>query len=201
MNQRRFFIISAICLLTLTLHTYTQYGPYTSRSLLEKEFYFVANGKIERADYWALHVGKFDCVLKRPFPGEGEVSFDASLNFNLLSSGYIEGTGYGTRGKAGAEAQLAIMDADTIKTLEPSEVEYVYQSGEMIKVKNRPACPLIVYSETNKMTIRRMKIMIWIYDKKYNELKHLKDVDEVTAFSYTKEGAYKALQANKASPE
>jgi hypothetical protein len=169
--------------------------------LLEKEMYFVVNGRIERADYWALHIGKFDCTLKRYFPGEGDVPVDASLNFNVLSSGYIEGSGYGTRGKAGAEAQFAIMDGDTLRILEFSEIEYVYDSGAMIKVKNRPACPLILHSETNKHTIRRMKIMIWTYDKKFNELKHLKDVDEVTAFAFTKDGVYKALQANRSSNE
>lgn len=189
---RSIFILS---ILTLYINVSAQYGQYSTRSLLEKKIYYVANGKIGSAGYWSLPVGKFDCSLRRYFAGEDTVSVNATVNFALLSSGYIEGRGYGDRGKTSAEALFTIQDGDTLKELMLEDIDYVYQSGGMIKPKTGAACPLVLKCEINQLTVRRMQIMIWRYDKKFHELKHLKDIEGVTAFSFTKAGAYRALKA------
>ncbi len=184
-----------LSILTCYINVSAQYGQYSTRSLLEKRVYYVANGKIGSAKYWSLPVGKFDCTLRRYFAGEDTVSVNAAVNFALLSSGYIEGRGYGDRGKTSAEAVFAILDGDTLKELDLEDIDYVYQNGGMIKPRKSAACPLIMKCEVNQLTIRRMQIMIWSYDKKFHELKHFKDINGVTAFSFTKEGAYRALKA------
>ncbi len=177
--------------------TFSQYSQYSTRSLLEKKIYYVANGKISSASFWALPLGKFDCTLYRYFPGEDKVNIEAAVNFSLLSSGYVEGSGYGERGKTTAEAQFAIQEGDSVKILELGEIDYIYDNGKMVKPKNGAAQPLILSCEVNNMTIRRMKIMIWLYNKKYKELKHSKDIDMIRAFSFTKNGAIQALKAQK----
>jgi hypothetical protein len=78
-----------------------------------------------------------------------------------------------------------------------ADIDYVYQGGAMVKPVKGDACPLILYCEGTKGAVRRMQIMIWIYDKVYKELKHSIDVDMVTAFSFTKEGIQRALRAPK----
>ncbi len=194
----RFIVVGII--FTVCMNSFAQYGQYSQRSLLEKKIYYVANGKIGSASFWSLPVGKFDCTLRRYFPGEDTVQVNASINFAILSSGYVEGQGYGDRGKIGAEAQFVIQYGGTSKKLEFSDIDYVYQSGGMIKPKKGAACPLVLSCEgRNSLTIRRMQIMIWMYDNKFKELKHSKDVPNVTAFSFTKEGAYRALKAQRAS--
>lgn len=184
-------------IIALCFCTFAQWSLYQQRSLLEKKVYYIANGRIGSCTFWSLPLGRFDCTLNRYFAGEGKIDIEATLNFALLSSGYIEGNGFGSRGKAGAEAQFAIEDGDSLKVLELEDIDYIYYSGRLVKPKNKPACPLILLCEVNRLTIRRMQVMIWNYNQKYHELKHFKDVDMVTAFSFTKNGAYRALQAQK----
>jgi len=197
MKHTRCRSIVLLTVLSVCIYSLAQYGVYTARSLLEKKIYFIANGKMDACSFWSLHLGKFDCTLSRYFAGEGNVDIEGTLNFALLSSAYIEGQGYGARGKMGAEAQFAIEDGDSLKILDLAEIDYVYDSGKMVKLKNGNAHPLILSCEKNRHRILRMKIMIWNYDKQYKELKHFKDIDMVTAFSFTKEGAYRASKTGK----
>ena len=197
MNTTRFRSIVLLSVISICLFSLAQHGVYSTRSLLEKKIFYVAEGKIGTCSFWSLHLGKFDCTLNRYFAGEGDVDIKGSLNFALLSSAYIEGSGYGERGKMGGEGHFAIADGDTIRVIELGDIDYVYQSGRMVKMRNGDDQPLILSCEKNRHTIKRMKIMIWSYDKKYKELKHFKDIDMITAFSFTKEGAYRALRASK----
>ncbi len=197
MFDARIRFMAVISIFVICIGTYAQYGQYSQRSLLEKRVYYVANGKIGSAIYWSVPVGTFDCTLNRYFPGEDSVSIEAAINFAMLSSGYVEGKGYGSRGKTSAEAQFVIQDSEGLKELDLSDIDYVYMNGGKVKPKKSAACPLILKCEGNQFTIRRMKIMIWLYDKKFKELKHSKDIDMITAFSFTKEGAYRALKAQR----
>jgi hypothetical protein len=191
------FFITILVIFALKITTFAQYGQYSSRSLLEKKIYFIANGKIKTCNYWSLPLGRYDCTLNRYFAGEGKIDVQATLNFTMLSSGYVEGHGYGTKGKIGSEAKFAYENGDSLTSISLKDIDYVYDSGRTVKLKNNPECPLILSCEANKLIIRNMKIMIWIYDKKFHELKHKKDVDNVTAFSFTKEGATRALRAQR----
>lgn len=197
MKQNRCRSIVFLTVLSICICSLAQYGVYTARSLLEKKIFYIANGKMGTCSFWSLHLGKFDCTLNRYFTGEGNLDIQGTLNFALLSSAYIEAKGYGERGKMGAEGQLAIENGDSLKALDLSEIDYVYDSGKMVKLKDGEARPLILKCEKNRHKILRMKIMIWNYDKKYKELKHFKDIDGVTAFSFTKQGAYRALKTSK----
>lgn len=197
MRRFRFSIIVLATLVGLCFQVFSQFAQYSQRSLLEKKIYYVANGKVASANYWSLPIGSFPVTLNRRFPGEGNIDVEAEVNFSALSSGYIEGSGYGARGKIGSEAQFAIMDADTVKDLDFNDIDYVYASGDMVKPKKGDTQPLILSCEVNKLTIKNMKIMIWRYDKKFSELKHSKDIDRITAFSFTKDGAYRAVKAQR----
>lgn len=168
---------------------------YQQRALLEKDIFFLSNGKVEHGKYWSLPLGTFECTLVRSFPGEGNVEIDANVNFSLLSSMYIEGSGYGSRGKISAEGHFAVQEGDSLKTLELNEIDYVYQNGRMVKLKDGTVKNLYIKCENNKLVIKRMQIMLWVYDNKFKELKHSKDVSMVQGFSFTKNGAYSALKA------
>ncbi len=204
MNLRRINIVMFTAVVVFCLNALAQYGQYSQRSLLEKTVYYLAEGKIGSASYWSLPLGAFPCTLKKYFPGEGKIDIDAELNFALLSSGYIEGNGYGSRGKAAAEGYFAIetkdsTGKDTLVKLDISDIDYVYQNGRMVKTKKGLDQNLILACEVNKHTIKRMQIMIWRYDKEFKELKHLKDVPMITAFSFSKDGINRALRAQRAA--
>ncbi|MGD9200194.1 MAG: hypothetical protein PVI26_01410 [Chitinispirillia bacterium] len=189
------FFITILVIFALKISTYAQYGQYSSRSLLEKKIYYIANGKINTCNYWSLPLGRYDCTLNRFFAGEGKIDVEATLNFTMLSSGYVEGHGYGTKGKIGSEARFAYENGDSLVPIDLKEIDYVYDGGRTVKLINQPESPLILSCEANRLSINSMKIMIWVYDKTFHELKHTKDVDHVTAFSFTKEGAVRALKA------
>ena len=170
-------------------------SQYAQRSLLEKSIFFINNGKIESAKYWSVPIGKASCKLAREFAGEGKVTFDAEMNFALLSSGYIEGNGYGTRGKCGAEAQFILKETDSVnKQIDLGDIDYVYENGAKVRLKNGISADLLVKCEGNVFTISSMDIMIWIYDNTFKELKHSKDISGISAFAFTKEGAARALK-------
>jgi hypothetical protein len=172
--------------------SFAQYGELSIRSLLEKKIYFLADGKVGNADYWSIPLGTFDCKLSRPFPGEGKVEFSANLNFSLISSGYIEGNGYGSRGKTNAEGYFVIDDGDSVKQLDFNDIDYIYDYGNRVVLSDGKEHKLYVYCEGNKNEPYGLQIMIWNYNKKFSELKHFKDFKDLSAFSFTKSGFAKA---------
>lgn len=192
------FFITILVIFALTITTYAQYGQFSTRSLLEKKIYYIANGKIGTCSYWSVPLGKFDCTLNRYFAGEGKIDVQATMNFTMLSSGYVEGHGYGTKGKIGSEAQFVYEDGDSLIPIALKDIEYVYDNGRTVKLKNKPECPLVLSCEANTFSINKMQIMIWVYDKKFNELKHKEDIDHITAFAFTQANAARALKAQRA---
>ncbi|MBN1984382.1 MAG: hypothetical protein JW795_22850 [Chitinivibrionales bacterium] len=195
MKLRCAWHITAFALVAVSLFAADVFGQYGQRSLLEKKIYYVTEGKINSCDYWSLPIGRFTCTIRRYYPGQDTIPITSDMNFSLLSNGYIEGNGYSDKGKTGAEGEFAIDSAEGIKKVGVNDIDFVYQNGSKVKLKDGSDVPLYLYCEGNKFTVSQMKIMIWRYDTFYKELKHLKDVDGVTAFSFTKEGALRSLKA------
>jgi hypothetical protein len=176
---------------------YGQYGIYSSRGLLEKKIYYIdENGKKGTCGFWSLHLGKHSCKLKKPFPGEGDVILDAEVNFNFLSSLYIEGKGYSSRGKVSADAKFAVPEGEGVKDIEPEQLEFIYNYGSKAKVSSVGLTDLILHSQDNQLIIKRMLLRIFAYNKQYKELKFAKDVP-IQAFSFSKAGLQEAIRAQK----
>ncbi len=191
--------ICGMIILATTISVFAQHGQYSSRSLLEKTIYYVSNGKIGTTKFWALHLGSHDVKLAKKFPGEGIVPLNAQINFSLLSSGYIEGKGYSSRGKIDASANLGIITDDTVKEIQLDSIDYVTQNGRMVKPINGERTTLIIHTENdNRKVIRELLLREFYYDKAYDELKFKEDV-KIQAFAFTKAGAQRALKALSAS--
>ncbi|MFP4418257.1 MAG: hypothetical protein ACOC4C_05260 [Fibrobacterota bacterium] len=188
-------LMCSICIFTIAFGALAQYGQYSSRSLLKKKIYYVSGGKIGTAEFWALHLGSHDVKLAKEFPGEGTIDVDASINFSLLSSGYIEGKGYSERGKITASAQLAQIVGEDAKDIEMDSIDFVTANGRKVKTLNGEAGTLVLHAENdNRKVIRQMLLREFYYDKAFSELKFDKDFP-IQAFSFTKAGAQKALKA------
>lgn len=172
-------------------------AQYQSRSLLAKDLYYIENGKVETCKYWSLPLGRFQVKITQYFPGEGNVSFNAEMNYALLSSGYIEGSGYGDRGKAAANGMYAVQSGDTLRPIEFSEIDYVYMNGSKVKLSSlQEPVPLFIKSEGNKLQSRSISLMVWRMDEVYKELKHDKDIERIIGFAFTRENALKALKVH-----
>lgn len=188
-------ILSGLIILTTTISTFAQYGQYSSRSLLKKTIYYVSGGKIGSAEFWALHLGNHEVKLAKKFPGEGIVPLDAQINFSLLSSGYIEGKGYSSRGKIEASAHLGTIVNDSVQDLVIDSIDYVSQNGRKIKMVDGEPTVMILHTENdNRKVIREMLLREFYFDKVYSELKFKKDIP-IQAFSFSKAGAQRALKA------
>jgi hypothetical protein len=183
--------------MAFVLNVHAQYGQYSSRSLLEKKIYYLADGKIQSARFWSLYLGDHDCKVFKYFPGEGDIELNATVNYSLLSSGYIEGKGYSSRGGVTSEALFGIARSDTVKTLPLDSIEYVYSYGEKVKPVGEEETDLILYSGgKNRLTVRRLTLRLFSYDKQYGELKHTTDIP-IQAFAFSREAAAKAASKMK----
>lgn len=174
-----------------------QYGQYSSRSLLEKHIYYVNNGKIESCKFWSLYLGDHESKVPKYFPGEGDVVLDANVNYNLLSSGYVEGQGFSSRGKVRTDGRFGVAVGDSVKPLPLDSIDYVYFYGRRVKPVGKEETDLILHTAgMNRLTVKRMLLRKFRYDKTYGELKPDGDVP-IQAFSFTKKGAAQALAAHK----
>ena len=195
--MRRIRRIADLTLLVsvLVISVSAQYGQYSTRALLEKKIYYLADGKAGSADFWALHLGNHSAALKKYYPGEGEITVNSELNFSLLSSSYIEGVGYSSKGKIQAEAEFAVAEGDSTRELPHDSIVFVYNWGRMVKPVGSQTTKLILRDESgNAHTIKRMTLRKYVFNKEFGELNFDKDIP-VSAFSFTKEGIAKARKA------
>ncbi len=168
-----------------------------ARSIIEKKMYYVdVNKKVVETKFWAIFLGTHDCTIKRTFPGEGEVTFDASINFQLLSSGYIEGNGYSAKGKVQSlPGMLMINDAGEHK-VELDSIDYIYDWGTKVVLKNGQRGEFFINAEgtpkmAKKFLLREFKLVDYFGEKILKE--GAEDV-QIIAFSFTKEGAMRAAK-------
>jgi len=191
----------AVALFTLFLACFTplfsQDEMKTRHMLKRTVFYVYGNGVVESADYWSLSLGKFDVTVQRDFPGEGVLPVVGSVNLNYLSTGYIEGNGYGEKGKMVVNADFAIEKEGTLTVLKVEEIDYIFYGGTKVALKNGEPQELYLQVETpdNKIQAKGTSIKVFAIDKEFGELKFKKDVERIVGFSYTKEGALRAYKA------
>lgn len=182
----------------------TDADGFASRAMYEKAVYMVLpTGKIEKASYWSLPMGKAeDITVKREFPGEGTIGVECTVNLALISSGYIDGSGYGDRGKISVKAYFMVEKAGKLERIDLEDIDYVFYGGTRVKLKNsdvQQELYIVIEDETNKVQARGMKALVYGKVKPHNSLKHLKDVDAILGFAFTKEAAQRAYKADLAA--
>jgi hypothetical protein len=173
-----------------------------AKSLLEKSIYWInpATGKIDSTKYWKLFIGKYDAVtLVRKFPGEDSLPINADINLTVLSSGYIEGSGYTAKGRVDCTATFVIdTGAGTIK-LAVDSIDYVFANGAKVKPKGGRVCDLALDIEGNKapgvktMLLTKYKLVVDVDER---NLKQLGDIN-ITFFSFSKSALATAQKADK----
>lgn len=187
--MRKAFRVAVVSVLSvLGLAAFVQ-----ARSILEKTVYYISNGSIGSCKYWTLHLGTHDVKLQRKFPGEDMGPVDARVNLSLVSSGYVEGNGYGDKGKVQCRADLAVKVNGVAEPVPVDSIDYVFDSGRQIKLLNGKRGAMVISVEGFPVTAPHLQLWTFNMGKVYGEevLKKSNDI-MISAFSFSKEGIARA---------
>jgi hypothetical protein len=169
------------------------------RSMMKKTIFYVSSdGKVASTDYWQLSLGAFDVKVGRKYPGEGIVSIEGSVNAALMSGRYIEGNGYGDRGKLVTSAEFAVKRDGKYEFVRADTIDFIYYGGTKVKLKNvNEPEDLFIHIEDPYNTYQPKKFILGVYvhNKQFGDLNHSHDVSPLIGISFTAEGAKKAYQA------
>ena len=163
--------------------------------------YATPDGKIASADYWQMRLGNFEVTVDRKYPGEGIVKIEGNANIALMSGGYLEGNGFGTRGKLTTQADFAVKRNGKYEIVRPDTIDYIFYGASKVKLKGVDGEEdLFVYIEDpyNTYEAKKFGLAIYVQSKNTGELTYSHDVDILTAVSFTAEGAKRGQQANLA---
>ena len=178
-------------------------GNINAKNLLEKSIYFFnsTTNKIDSAKYWKVFVGSYSGTLERKFPGLDSMKVTCDLNLTLLSSGYVEGYGYTSKGRVDCEADMMADNKGAASKITLDSVDYIFNNGQSLKMKHGPTMNFYLDVEGTKITIHKKltltKYRLQIVDEDRN-LKPNGD-EVVTWFAFTKSAAVEAQKADKAA--
>lgn len=182
----------------LTLIALTAVTSVFARSILEKRIhYLTSDGKPGQARFWAIYLGNHDCTLTRKRPGETEKQIVASMNLQLLSSGYIEGNGYGETGKVQSLPTMHIKIGEAEDQISIDSIEYIYDFGRKVHLNSGRDGDLIINVEGDKKMARKFLMREYKLTKLYGEeiLKEGSEETALSAISFSKTGIAKAKAA------
>jgi hypothetical protein len=178
-------------------------GSINAKNLLEKSIYFFnsTTNKIDSAKYWKVFVGSYPSTLERKFPGLDPMKVTCDLNLTLLSSGYVEGYGYTSKGRIDCEATILSDNKGAVNKITVDSVDYIFNNGQSLKMKNGPTVNFYLDVEGNKITIHKKLTLTKYRLQIVDEDRNLKpNGDEiVTWFAFTKSAAIEAQKADKAA--
>lgn len=172
-----------------------------ARNILEKKmFYLSGDSKQGQALYWVVYLGNFDCKLTRKFPGESPQPVDASINFQYISSGYIEGNGYSAKGKIDCLPTMLINNANGERTITSDSIDFIYDYGQKVQLINGENGELIINAEGDKKLAKKFLMREYKLTDYFGEkiLKEGSTETPLAAFSYSKAGLARAVKAQSA---
>jgi hypothetical protein len=169
------------------------------RSIMERKAWYVdGDGKVHEMLYWRIFMGDYDNVkLKRTFPGHGQIEVSAGMNFQFLSSGYIEGNGASVRGKIQSLPGMRIRAGGDAQEIKLEDIDYIYDYGTRVATKDGRKGEFLINAEGTLLEVKRFQLTEYkLLTGSFGEpeLKDVKDRVPIIGLSFTKEGAQKASQ-------
>jgi len=155
------------------------------------------DNKIVEARFWTIFLGNYDMQLTRNFPGEGQITFPASINYQLVSSGYIEGNGAGSRGPVRKllPAMLIRIDGGEPATIQIADIDYIYDWGTKVATKDGRKGDFLINAEGKPTEVKRFAIREFKEVMSHGEkvLNSTADHDTpIVAIAFSREAATKA---------
>ncbi|MDR2579016.1 MAG: hypothetical protein LBC70_09480 [Chitinispirillales bacterium] len=158
MNRVIRISVLAALLLALAAGTVSAQGQ---RTIMERNIWYVdGNGQIHNTLYWRIFLGDYrDVQLIRNIPGEGQVTISAGMNFQLLSSGYIEGNGASARGVMHALPGMRMrLSNGTVEEIRVDHIDYIYDYGTKVATTDGRKGDFLMLVDGNLLEIRRFQI-------------------------------------------
>jgi hypothetical protein len=168
--------------------------------MLERKAWFVdGNNKISEMLYWRIYLGEYEVKLKRNVAGEGQINVTANMNFDLFSSGYIEGNGYSSKGKMNSLPGMRIRtDGGEGTEIKVQDIDYIYDYGTKVVTKDGRRGDFMIGAEGGGLLqIKRFQLSEYRMVKGSfgeMELKEASDRMPIIALAFSKEAAAKAAK-------
>lgn len=193
LNHKRILFIFSIIAFSFT--------ACFARNILEKKmFYLSSANKQGQALYWVVYLGNYDCKLTRKFPGEAAQPVDASMNFQYISSGYIEGNGYSAKGKIDCLPIMMINNSTGERQITSDSIDFIYDYGQKVQLINGENGELIINAEGDKKLAKKFLMREYKLTDYFGEkiLKEGSTETPLAAFAYSKAGLARAIKAQSA---
>ena len=194
MFRRRTVLLAGLLLALFTVQPF-------ARSILEKKMYYITNtGKTGMARFWTVFLGNHDCKIQRKAPGQAEKEIVASMNLQLLSSGYIEGNGYGESGKVQSLPLMEIRTSEGDLKINIDSILCIYDYGTKVILNSGATGEFIINVEGDRKIARKFLMREFKLTNYFGEeiLKEGSEETLLSAIAFSKEGLAKAQQAQAA---
>ena len=198
--MNRILRVSAFFAVTLALAVGLLFAQGGQRGMLERKAWFVdGNNKISEMLYWRIYLGEYDVKLKRNVDGEGQINVSATMNFDFFSSGYIEGNGFGSKGKVNSLPGMRIrLGGGESVEIKINDIDYIYDYGTKVVTKDGRRGDFMIGAEGGSLLeIKRFQLSEYRMVKGSfgeMELKEASDRMPIVALAFSKEAAAKAAK-------
>ena len=166
----------------------------TSRTFMERRVWYVdPDGKTGEAIYWRVVLGTYDEVtVMRRIPGEGDMPVKAAMNFQLISSGYIEGNGHSpTVGRLSIQPNMRIkLESGEIETIMIDAIDYIYDYGTKVALKDGRKGEFLMQVDNTDFEVRRFQFTE--FRAIAEELREVIDRMPIVALAFSREALPKA---------
>ncbi|MCL2220459.1 MAG: hypothetical protein FWC23_10055 [Chitinispirillia bacterium] len=169
-----------------------------ARGMIERKAWYVdGDRKVGEMLYWRIFLGDYNVKLRRSFPGEGEITVDAGMNFQFFSAGYIEGNGTGSKGRVSALMGMRIRIDGQVSEIKIEEIDYIYDYGTKVAMKDGRKGEFVMQMQPENTILELKRFQLSEYKQVKGqwgelELKEVRDRMPIIGISFTKEGAARA---------
>jgi hypothetical protein len=128
----------------------------SARSILERKMmYLSTDNKTGETTYWFVFMGQHDCTLSRKYPGEGTLQVSGAMNLSLMSSGYIEGNGYSSKGKLDCLPTMKLKNEKGEQAITIDSILCIYEYGQKVKMIDGSIGDFVIDVEGQQKSAKR----------------------------------------------
>ncbi len=161
--QRSRVIITVLTLIIACATLLSAQGG--SRSIMERRMWYATpDNTTGEVRFWSVYLGLInDVPLERRIHGHGTIAVNAALNFQFLSSGYIEGNGFSNHGRVECLPTMMISNENGERRVVLDSIDYIYDFGHKVTLINGEKGKFVVSAEgypvePNRFVLRRYNL-------------------------------------------